>query len=158
MSNTEHGVWPEEQRTWSLGGPAINWNRPTVVIWGITAIPRPICRSPTIRTRELRRFLTQELLLRSPKPAPGLSDFLKNDFIPFAETKHSAKPNCGCAVEPSGAVREAQCEHQHSSQGSARANADVLLRQEPSDEEDEEQDDDRKQEDGYDDEDDGYSE
>jgi hypothetical protein len=52
-----------------------------------------------------------------------------------------------------------KCERQDSSQSSARANADVLLRQEPSDEEDEEQDDDRKDED-YDDDDErgGYSE
>jgi integrase len=30
--------------------------------------------------------------IREKKAAPSLSDFLKNDFVPFVETKHAAKP------------------------------------------------------------------
>src|SRR6266700_459890 len=30
--------------------------------------------------------------IRDRKPVPTLADFLKNDFLPFAETKHAAKP------------------------------------------------------------------
>jgi integrase len=30
--------------------------------------------------------------IRERKPAPTLADFLKNDFLPFAETKHAGKP------------------------------------------------------------------
>src|SRR5215469_11821774 len=30
--------------------------------------------------------------IRERKPAAALADFLKNDFLPFAETKHAAKP------------------------------------------------------------------
>lgn len=33
-----------------------------------------------------------EVGIREKKPAPVLKDFLKNDFLPFAETKHMAKP------------------------------------------------------------------
>jgi hypothetical protein len=33
-----------------------------------------------------------EVGIREKKPAPVLKDFLKNDFLPFAETKHAAKP------------------------------------------------------------------
>ncbi|HWR34650.1 MAG TPA: site-specific integrase [Clostridia bacterium] len=30
--------------------------------------------------------------IREKKPAPALADFLKDDFVPFVETKHAAKP------------------------------------------------------------------
>lgn len=30
--------------------------------------------------------------IREKKPAPSLADFLKNDFVPFVETKHALKP------------------------------------------------------------------
>src|ERR1700753_4161080 len=30
--------------------------------------------------------------IREKKPSPSLSDFLKNDFEPFVETKHTQKP------------------------------------------------------------------
>src|SRR5215813_3444140 len=33
-----------------------------------------------------------EVGIREKKPAPTLKEFLKNDFLPFAKTKHSAKP------------------------------------------------------------------
>jgi integrase len=33
-----------------------------------------------------------EVGIREKKPAPVLKDFLKNDFLPFAETKHADKP------------------------------------------------------------------
>jgi integrase len=33
-----------------------------------------------------------EVGIREKKPAPTLKDFLKNDFLPFAETRHAAKP------------------------------------------------------------------
>jgi integrase len=33
-----------------------------------------------------------EVGIRDKKTAPALKDFLKNDFLPFAETKHAAKP------------------------------------------------------------------
>src|ERR1700693_2574415 len=33
-----------------------------------------------------------EVGIREKKPAPVLKDFLKNDFLPFAETRHAAKP------------------------------------------------------------------
>jgi integrase len=33
-----------------------------------------------------------EVGIREKEPAPTLKDFLRNDFLPFAETKHAAKP------------------------------------------------------------------
>ena len=33
-----------------------------------------------------------EVGIRERKPVPSLSDFLKNDFVPFVKTKHTAKP------------------------------------------------------------------
>ncbi len=33
-----------------------------------------------------------EVGIREKKPAPALTDFLKNDFVPFVKTKHATKP------------------------------------------------------------------
>jgi len=80
---------------------------------------------------------------------------------PGIQSSHEcSQKDCGCAGEPSGAVRQAQVRAQDSSHVGERVNADVLLRQEPDEEEDEEEEeDDRKKEDDDDDEgDDGYSE
>jgi hypothetical protein len=33
-----------------------------------------------------------EVDIRERKPAPTVKEFLKNDFLPFAQTKHAAKP------------------------------------------------------------------
>jgi integrase len=38
------------------------------------------------------RLANGEVGIREKKPAPVLKDFLKNDFLPFAQTKHAAKP------------------------------------------------------------------
>ena len=38
-----------------------------------------------------------EVGLREKKPSPVLKDFLKNDFLPFATTRHATKPG-RCAI------------------------------------------------------------